>query len=219
VSRVPELLEREPPASAVTAPDAGPVVGEERRPQIQGCVEVVTASRIAGWAADRAAPEAPVAVELFVQGRRLAQARADRLRPDLVKAGIGGGRHGFELLPTEPVEPGAPGLRVVVRGPGDLAFVLPRRDPARPTGEAAALPAALDGVVERLAALEALVARHGETVETTQARLELVLARIEARLGEIPPPTVGSGLRRVVAALGIVTALCVAAAIGSFVQG
>lgn len=215
-----ELLEREPAADAAGAgADARADAEPDRRPQIQGCVEVVTPSRIAGWAADRAAPEAPVAVELFLHGRRLAQARADRLRPDLAKAGIGGGRHGFELLPTEPVEPGDPALRVLVRGPGDLAFVLPRRDPARPSGEAAALPAALDGVVERLAALEGLVARHGESLETTQARLELVLARIESRLGEIPPPNGGRGLRLVVAALGAVTALIVAAAIVSIVQG
>lgn len=214
-----ELLEREPAATSVAAADAGADTGEDRRPQIQGCVEVVTPSRIAGWAADRSAPEQPVAVELFWQGRRLAQARADRLRPDLVKAGIGGGRHGFELFPTEPIEPGDPALRVLVRGPGDLAFVLPRRDPAKPSGEAVALPAALDGVVERLAALEALVARHGESIETTQARLELVLARIERLLAEIPPPNAGRGLRLVVAALGGVTALIVAAAILSIVDG
>lgn len=210
-----EVLKREPAAPA----DAAAGDGAARRPQIQGCVEVVTPSRIAGWAADRSAPEAPVAVELFLQGRRLARARADRPRPDLVKAGIGGGRHGFELLPSEPIEPGDPALRVVVRGPGDLAFVLPRRDPAKPSGEAGALPAALDGVVDRLAALEALVARQGESIETTQARLELVLARIEARLGEIPPPAVGRGLRLVVTALGVVTLLSVAAAIASYLQG
>ncbi|MGU3283444.1 Hint domain-containing protein [Methylobacterium mesophilicum] len=53
--------------------------------------------RVAGWAQDTAHPSRPVCLDVLVDGVVVAMMLAEIDRPDLGAAGIGGGRHGFDL--------------------------------------------------------------------------------------------------------------------------
>jgi fibronectin-binding autotransporter adhesin len=95
---------------------------------LQGFVEVVSANSIRGWALDAAHPEAPVCLDVLVDGAIVAQVLASAYRPDLKQAGLGSGRHAFAVtLPT--ALPRALWRRVEVRRSAD-GVVLPRL-PAR----------------------------------------------------------------------------------------
>ena len=81
---------------AAPAPAFGPLRGH-----VDGCDGVI----LQGWAWDTLHPDAPVCLEVLVDGKPLALAYADLPRPDLAAAGIGDGRHGFSLaLPLAPEE-------------------------------------------------------------------------------------------------------------------
>jgi hypothetical protein len=69
-----------------------------RTKSLRGRVDRVTHQRIEGWAFDPASPETPVAVEVLANGVEIARIVADRYRADLNEAGIGDGRHAFELV-------------------------------------------------------------------------------------------------------------------------
>jgi hypothetical protein len=109
---------------------------------LMGHVDTVTPSRITGWAADPARPDAALEVIIRLNDRR-ARVTADRMRPDLVAAFAGAtGRYGFVLdggpLPLSPfvrtevevvfAEGGAPvpGGRAVV-GPAGSGAPAPDR--------------------------------------------------------------------------------------------
>ena len=50
---------------------------------------------VSGWAQDCDAPEEPVALDILLNGTRIANVLADIYRPDLRAAGLGSGCHGF----------------------------------------------------------------------------------------------------------------------------
>lgn len=64
---------------------------------IQGLIDNATASRLYGWAWDRAHPGDRVKVELRLSGQVVATTIADIARPDLAKHGVGDGVHAFEF--------------------------------------------------------------------------------------------------------------------------
>jgi autotransporter passenger strand-loop-strand repeat protein len=64
----------------------------------RGCLDVVTRERLAGWALDPAHPDKPVALQILDNGAPFASVLANCYRPDLAEAGVGSGRHGFDLL-------------------------------------------------------------------------------------------------------------------------
>lgn len=74
--------------------EEAPVV---RATEIQGLVDNVTADRLYGWAWNAAGPGERLSIELRIRDEPVAQAVADRMRPDLARAGIGDGRHAFEI--------------------------------------------------------------------------------------------------------------------------
>lgn len=76
------------------AADAGSTVGY---------IDVVEQRRIAGWAWCRRRPEMQVDVEIRVDDQIVGRARADRLRSDLARGGVGDGRHAFEVVLDEPL--------------------------------------------------------------------------------------------------------------------
>jgi hypothetical protein len=88
-----------------------------------GHVDAIGKRRIAGWAWDRATPEAPVCLGIYAGDRLIAQVVANRYREDLEAAGIGDGRHGFEFTPPKGLgfAPGA----VTVRRSRDGAALTP----------------------------------------------------------------------------------------------
>jgi autotransporter passenger strand-loop-strand repeat protein len=70
-----------------------------------GRLDVVDESRISGWARDDAFPDGAVRLRVLDNGVTIGEVSADRYRPDLEKAGIGGGCHGFELIVTAGLSP------------------------------------------------------------------------------------------------------------------
>jgi SGNH hydrolase-like domain, acetyltransferase AlgX len=65
--------------------------------ELQGSVDLRTSTRIFGWVRDAAKPGERVHVVARTKNEILATGIADIHRPDLEQAGIGDGRHAFEL--------------------------------------------------------------------------------------------------------------------------
>ena len=71
-------------------------------PPIRGAIDVADSTRIAGWAYDPRAPEDRLEVQLFMDGKFVADKVADELRDDLVSAGAAvNSRHGFSFIVPE----------------------------------------------------------------------------------------------------------------------
>lgn len=64
---------------------------------LDGQVDSVTPHVIRGWAFDPSRPETPVELVATDRGEELGVVVADAFRDDLAQAGVGSGRHGFEL--------------------------------------------------------------------------------------------------------------------------
>ncbi|MCJ2068254.1 Hint domain protein, partial [Methylobacterium sp. J-030] len=52
-------------------------------------------------------PDAPVCLDIVVDGVVVAMTLAEQYRADIAAAGVGDGRHGFEFNLDEPLAPGA----------------------------------------------------------------------------------------------------------------
>ena len=100
-----------------TAAADGSQTGSERRRQVRGNVDHLGIERVSGWAWDPTLPDARLTVWIEVNGSIVGTAVADTHRDDLVGAGIGDGRHGFNVsLPgTGPRE--GDRFRCLVSGP------------------------------------------------------------------------------------------------------
>ncbi|MBV9758503.1 MAG: hypothetical protein JO047_15755 [Alphaproteobacteria bacterium] len=89
---------------------------------IRGRIEGVHDNRVIGWAAavdERSGLYRVVAVEAMVGDQPVGRGRADRLRAELKREGIGAGGHGFEIqLPTAFRHTGPVPLRVRAIGAG-----------------------------------------------------------------------------------------------------
>jgi hypothetical protein len=81
----------------------------------RGHVDLITSTRLAGWAVDLTRPDEPVDICIFVDGHKLTQVTCDHLREDLIGIeGLGDGRHGFRYNPYPPLT-GPAAKRVTVR--------------------------------------------------------------------------------------------------------
>jgi autotransporter passenger strand-loop-strand repeat protein len=80
--------------------DAVPAVLQVAAPggALRGHLDIATHDRITGWAQDAANPSAPVALQIIDNGVVLTRVLANMARDDLAAAGVGDGRHGFDLL-------------------------------------------------------------------------------------------------------------------------
>ena len=65
--------------------------------EFEGALTKANDSTISGWVRDPSRPETRLEVEILVDGERLAVTVADRLRPELLEAGVGDGRYGFKI--------------------------------------------------------------------------------------------------------------------------
>jgi hypothetical protein len=75
--------------------------------------DVADCERIIGWAWDADRPNTPVDVDIFDGDRLLARVSADIFRRDLLQAGYGDGRHGFEYRVPRELKDGRRHLIVV----------------------------------------------------------------------------------------------------------
>lgn len=64
---------------------------------LHGHLDIATRTRVAGWAHDPADPDAPVALIVAVDDALHLRVLADTPRDDLRVAGLGDGRHGFDI--------------------------------------------------------------------------------------------------------------------------
>ena len=65
--------------------------------ELLGCLDQVGPQWIRGWACEAAAPDIPVRLRVLDNGVALGEVIADRYRRDLEDAGIGNGRHSFDI--------------------------------------------------------------------------------------------------------------------------
>lgn len=70
-----------------------------------GYIDRIEGTRVSGWAWNRVRPELSLEIEIRIDGRLATIVTADRFRKDLVKGGIGDGKHSFEAVLDEPVAP------------------------------------------------------------------------------------------------------------------
>jgi hypothetical protein len=135
---------------------------------VEGWIDHIEGRKVFGWAWCRSQPDTPVEVEIRFDSRTLARTRADSLRPDLARAGVGDGRHGFQFLLEEPVPPDQKGLiSAVVRcGPdGPFAPLINRtiQQQAKPAqGDDAGRGAPEDAGFERVARGAECTRRHAK---------------------------------------------------------
>jgi YD repeat-containing protein len=64
--------------------------------ELRGFVERIEAGVLRGWAQDECFPDAPVCLDVVIDGAILTRVIAGRYRGDLLRAGFGNGQHGFE---------------------------------------------------------------------------------------------------------------------------
>ncbi len=83
---------------------------------LAGHVERFNGGVLEGWVTDRAAPTAPVELEVLVDGEIVATVLANRYRMDLDRAGLGGGCYGFSAAMPASVKEIA---RITVRRASD----------------------------------------------------------------------------------------------------
>jgi hypothetical protein len=95
---------------------AGVQIPAERDGPLRGYVDQAGPKIVSGWAQCESDPEAPIRLDILVEGKRVMRLLANRYRADLRDAGLGSGRHSFEaLLPA-----GVSG-KVEVRRSSDLS--------------------------------------------------------------------------------------------------
>jgi len=64
---------------------------------LTGKLDIVNLQEVVGWAVDDAQPDAPVSLLIIIDDELVGRVLANRYRADLAAAGIGSGRHSFEL--------------------------------------------------------------------------------------------------------------------------
>lgn len=109
-----------PSQARVEATTEGAAIGVAT--DIEGaCIGVVAGGLVRGWAWRRSEPLERLTVELHQDGRRVATARAQEFRPELLALGKGDGCHGFSLaLPSRGASPMC--VSVVVAGQKDAVL-------------------------------------------------------------------------------------------------
>jgi Hint domain len=66
---------------------------------LRGHVDGISGGFVKGWAQNADHPDAPVCLDIYVEGQLVGQALANRYREDLAQAGVGSGHHGFAFRP------------------------------------------------------------------------------------------------------------------------
>lgn len=184
-----------PPAGAVA--DSAPTAA---RPGIRALIDNATADRLYGWAWNAADSEQRLTVELRLADATVATTTADLARPDLADNGIGDGCHAFEFaLRPEWIERRGE-LAAVVRcedgAEAPVAVRIRRPDDAQVSIQ---LQRAVENLAADGAALRREVAARPDAAAIAAVRerldqLELWVARLDARLGELAaPPRTGAG--------------------------
>lgn len=101
---------------------------------LRGNLDIVGFRQFCGWVQDSELPESPVSLVITDNGTLLHRVLANRYRDDLEQAGIGNGRHAFDLTldrPLSPLERHEISIRCELDGrdlPGSPLILEPSRD-------------------------------------------------------------------------------------------
>jgi hypothetical protein len=209
-------------AASDAGTDAAADLGADGGPRLYGAFDVIRPDRIGGWVIDRTDARAAVEVDVVREGRVLATLRAERLRKDLERRGVGTGRYGFGCEIAPPLEPGFEFTLVAVARAGDgaRAELRPSRAAAAPEHDRRLLERIFEDLQALRAAppapapLEDAAAAAIEGLHELIGRLELAQIRVEAALAAVEPPAAPpqAGLRALVL-------LALAAGLGSLAIG
>ena len=139
-------------ANPAERPDAAPE--QDNAKPMNGRVDAIDSGRIFGWAFDPMAPDQRLTIRVLLDGKVIAEAVADRNRPDLRRNGIGDGKHAFEIALPDPVQSRASDLVVVaLNGSGsEQSLRVPKPDEQ---AAEALIAAPLAKVLDKLDALMA----------------------------------------------------------------
>jgi hypothetical protein len=98
---------------------------------IRGAMDPLNEKEITGWVQNTQHPDLPVLLGVYFDGELAGEILANRFRPELVKAGVGNGHHGFVFV----LPPGAHQSinSLEVRAPYETIIVY-----SRTTGQASA---------------------------------------------------------------------------------
>jgi hypothetical protein len=215
-----------------------------RAAELEGLVDNATETRLYGWAWNAADPAERLAVELRLGDAIVARTTAERMRDDLAKAGVGDGRHAFELPLRPEWTQRYRELNVVVRAADGSEAPLPmraRRVDIDPTGALARVMEAtatahrqLREDVQRIAdriprpdpAQEAAVRALAESQAALDAKLDTLtiwLTRLDERLAALSAPGGATPKRRaepwVMALAGVLLAVVAGAGLGTWMLG
>ncbi len=65
---------------------------------MKGRVDAIEEGRLYGWAFDPSVPTERLLIRVLLDDKPIAEAPADKDRPDLKRNGIGDGKHAFEVM-------------------------------------------------------------------------------------------------------------------------
>lgn len=207
-----------------TKPETSPATGPDGGPRLYGVMDVLRLDRVAGWAIDRTDAGVALDIEIRREGRPVATVRADRLRKDLERGGLGTGRYGFTCNLEPPLEPGfeftvtafarsADGALLELKRPGAAT-----QSPDRERRMLERLYEEVTAIANRLASQQAPAPVPQETSDAALAdavrRIELIQLRVEAALSAVatPAPPEIRGLR-------VIAGTALAIATGSLALG
>lgn len=72
--------------------------GPQRTEAMKGRVDAIEEGRLYGWAFDPSVPTERLLIRVLLDDKPIAEAPADKDRPDLKRNGIGDGKHAFEVM-------------------------------------------------------------------------------------------------------------------------
>ncbi|WP_426238000.1 hypothetical protein [Pararhizobium sp. DWP1-1-3] len=121
---------------------------------MSGRVDAIDMGRIFGWAFDPMAPDQRLIIRVLLDGKVIAEAVADRNRPDLRRNGIGDGNHAFEIALPDPVQSRASDIVVMARNESGSEQALRVPQPNEQAAEAL-IAAPLAKVLDKLDVLMA----------------------------------------------------------------
>ena len=194
-------------ASQPLEPAAAPV--PDSGPRVYGVIDVLRASRIAGWAIDRADRAAAVSIEIRREGAVVATVRAERHRRDLERGGVGTGRYGFVCELHPPLQPGFEfTVSATARTADGAASELRRAGAGAGDDQASAERRLMERIFALVSRVPTEAAERQDKLEAAIDRLDLVQARIEAALAAVePPPAPAVAGLRAIAGLAVAIAL------------
>lgn len=91
-TKVPAEGQQKPQAATPERPET------QRTEPMKGRVDAIEEGRLFGWAFDPSAPTERLLIRVLLDEKPIAEAPADKERPDLKRNGIGDGKHAFEVM-------------------------------------------------------------------------------------------------------------------------